>query len=895
MCGAAASRRSSPAFFLFISVVFLSNYSAFAGQGEPVDLQCEHLVNPIGIDVKSPRFQWRIDDSRMGAKQTAWRIVVGTDSAEVAAGNGSMWENQKNPGSNCQLVYAGKPLHSFTKYYWMLTSWTQQGDAIQSRLASFETAMLSEADWKAYWISDGKSPAEKAAPIFRKEWKIDKQIRSARAYVAAAGLFELYINGKKIGDHQMDPMYTRFDRRTLYVTHDITAALKAGGNAAGILMGNGWYNHQSTAVWDFDKAPWRNRPAFCLQLHIQFNDGSDTTIISDKSWKTDLSPVVYNSIYTAEHYDARKEQPGWNEPGFNDKEWKSVYYRSAPARRIVAQAMYPVRYVDTITAASVRKFNDQDFVFDIGRNIAGVSQIKIRGRAGTVIRLKHAERLYSNGHADQSNIDVHYRPTDSLDPFQTDIYILKGGGEEVFRPHFNYKGFQYVELTSSQPVSLEASALTAYFMHSDVPAIGQIHSSNEIINKIWWATNNSYLSNLFGYPTDCPQREKNGWTGDAHIAVETGLYNFNAVTVYEKWMADHRDEQQPNGVLSSIIPTDGWGYEWGNGPDWTSTIAIIPWELYLFYGDSKALRDCYPNIRRYVDHIDELYPSGLTSWGLGDWVPVKSVSPVELTSTAYYYKDVSILAKAATLFGYEADAKKYTVLAEKIKSAFNKKYLSEEKGIYGKGLQTELAVPLYMQLVPEEYVTKVAGNLADSVKANGYHLDCGILGTKAILPALSENGFADVAYKLAAQTTYPSWGWWMVNGATTLYENWKIDAASDISMNHIMFGGIGGWLYSGMAGIQPDETAPGFSHFYIKPAFVVDKFSATHASPAGDISVEWQETRKRINLNIVIPANSSATLILPLSQTSNIEINGKRENGNQFELEAGTYELNFRR
>jgi alpha-L-rhamnosidase len=520
-----------------------------------------------------------------------------------------------------------------------------------------------------------------------------------------------------------------------------------------------------------------------------------------------------------------------------DTGWKRVIFTGVPSQRVLAEAMVPIRIGDTIAAAGVRKFNDTDFVFDLGRNIAGVSRITLRGSAGTGLRLKHGERLYPDGHVDQSNIDVHYRPTDDSDPFQTDIFILKGEGEESFQPRFNYKGFQYVEVTSSQPVALDRSSLMGYFMHSDVRPIGWVHCSNLTINKIWEATNNSYLSNLFGYPTDCPQREKNGWTGDAQIAVETGLYNFDAITVYEKWLADLRDEQQPNGILPSIVPSSGWGYEWGNGPDWASAIAIIPWNVYLFYGDDKLLKDCYDNIKRYVDHINSVYPSGLATWGLGDWVPVKSVTPKEFTSTAYYYADVDILTHAARIFHREADYAYYRQLGRKIKDAFNAKYLDRPTGNYDSGYQTELSAALYWKLVPAEFIVKTAGLLAKRVQDDSVKLDVGLLGTKTILNALSENGYPDLAYQLAARQTEASWGWWVKNGATTLYENWPINAKSDISENHIMFGEIGAWFYKGLGGIYPDTAEPGFRHIWLRPNMVtgLDSFSAVHESPYGVI------------------------------------------------------------
>jgi alpha-L-rhamnosidase len=860
--------------------VMQQEYSIGQSRCVPVALKCENLINPLGIDATTPRLSWRLQDGRAGASQTAWQLFVSTDSLEALKGKGNTWQTSKISSSSQTITYKGKTLQPFTRYYWTVKIWDKDArPALAAKVGSFETGMMDMKNWKGAWISDTRDVHLKPAAYFRKSFQAGKKIRSARAYITAAGLYELYINGAKIGDHRLDPMYTRFDRRNLYVTHDISTALRNGKNVLGVLLGNGWYNHQSTAVWYFHEAPWRARPTFCMDVRITYEDGSEETITTGKDWKTSLSPVIFNSIYTAEHYDSRLEQTGWNTTAFNDTSWKDIMYRAAPSGNVTAQVLHPVRNVETIQPKTINKINDTTYVFDLGRNISGISQFRVNAEAGTTFRLKHGERIYNNGTVDVSNIDVHYRPVDNTDPFQTDIFITNGKGMQTFMPHFNYKGFQYIEVSSSKPVDLTKESLTGYFMHSDVPAVGLVRSSNPTIDKIWSATNNSYLSNLFGYPTDCPQREKNGWTGDAHIAIETGLYSFDGITIYEKWMADHRDEQQPNGVLPSIIPTDGWGYEWGNGPDWTSTIAIIPWNIYLFYGDSKILADCYDNIKRYVDHITDTSPSGLTSWGLGDWVPVKSQSPVELTSTVYYFVDATILSKTAKLLGKQADHEKYAKLALKIKDAFNKKYLNIENGIYNKGLQTELAVPLHWGLVPEGLRTKVAANLAKRVEADSNHIDVGLLGTKAILNALSENGYAGLAYKLASQETFPSWGWWMVNGATTLYENWPIDAKSDISMNHIMFGEIGAWLYKALGGIRPDQDQPGFKNILFEPHFVkgLDHFEASHEGPYGTIYSAWKRNGKKIIYTVIVPPNSTASVRLQTSKDQKLYLNGKLE------------------
>ncbi len=846
-------------------------------------LQCEHLLNPLGVDNPHPTFSWKMTDKRQGARQSAYSITVSRDK-DFSNSSAVVWQSGKVASSSSAVVaYSGKPLQAFTKYYWKVKLWDLNGKPMpESATSFFETGMMGMSSWTGDWISDGGDINKLPAPYFRKVFNSSKKIRSATAYVAAAGLFELYINGTKVGNHQLDPMYTRFDRRTLYVTHDVTRQVKSGENAIGVILGNGWYNHQSLAVWDFDRAPWRQRPAFCLNLRITYEDGKVETISTNQSWKTGSGPIVFNSIYTGEHYDSRNEIPGWNLPDFDDSKWQNASLRNAPSRNITSQVMVPIRKVDTIKPVTVTKFSDKNYVFDIGRTIAGSTNVRLFGDSGTVVKIIHGERLYKPGkdkagHVDLSNIDVYHRPKGDDDPFQTDIVTLNGKDTVTFSPKFVYKGFQYVEIVSSNPIAITKNSLTAYFMHSDVEQVGHINSSNELINKIWKATNSSYLSNLYGYPTDCPQREKNGWTGDGHFAVETGLFNYDSYTVYAKWMGDHRDEQRPNGVLPDIIPTGGWGYGTANGTDWTSTIVIIPWNLYLFYGDKQPLVDNFDNMKAYVNYVTSISPAGLTTFGRGDWVPVKSSSSLEYTSSVYYYADATILSKIAELLGRKGDHEKYLALSTKIKEAINAKYFDAQKVSYGSGVQTELSMALRWGVVPDEYRAKLAENLAARVAADGMHIDVGVLGAKAILDALSDNGQAETAYRLAAQDTYPSWGWWIRNGATTLYENWNIDAATDISQNHMMFGEIGGWFFKGLGGIHTDENSPGFKNVILKPNFVtgLSYFNASHNGPYGKIISNWRRNGKQVVYEVTVPANSTATVYLP-KEVSSITLNGRK-------------------
>jgi alpha-L-rhamnosidase len=836
-------------------------------------LRCEYLVNPLGIDVSAPRLSWVMDDARHGARQTAYRLVVGKDSAAVAGGNGECWDTEKVMSDEMRAVYAGDPLESFTRYYWSVRLWDGDGTESVPVTAFFETGMMNAGEWKGTWISDGYSTVSgngmdvKPAPYFRKEFTARGNVKSARVYLAVAGLYELYVNGKPVGNQRLDPAFTLFDRRNLYVVHDVTEQLREGRNAVGVLLGNGWYNHQSITHFAFHRVQWRNRPVFCMDLRITFDDGSEEIIVTDGSWKTSLSPVTFNCIFTGEQYDARLEQPGWNTAGFDDSAWKSALVRTAPAPLIVAQQMHPIRNVEKIPVRSFKMMDDRTYLYDLGRNIAGVTELRVQGEAGTQIRLVHSETLDANGEPDLTDLAKFHHPADDSDPFQTDIYTLGGNGVEVFMPRFNYKGFQYVKVTADRPVALTRESLTGWFMHSDVPPTGHIETANPLIDHIWQAARSSYRSNLYGYLTDCPHREKNGWTADGHIAAENGLYNFDGITVYEKWLADHRDEQQPNGMLSSKIPGSGDEYTWANGVDWTSSIAIIPWNIYLFYGDSRLLEQSYEHIKRLVDRVAFLYPDGLTDWGLGDWIPAKSQASVELTTSIYYYADAVILTRAARMFGRKRDAEKYDALAVKIRTAINNKYLDRETGIYRNGFQTGASMALYWGVVPDDMRTKTAAALAQMVRDNGDHLDVGLLGSKSLLNALSENGYGSLAYAVAAQETAPSWGYWIANGATTLFEDWANADVHDHagSHNHPSFGEVGAWFFKALGGIRPDPEHPGFANILLKPHFVagLNFAKVTYDSPRGTIVCNWERKKKDVICRFIIPANATATFTAP--------------------------------
>lgn len=848
---------------VILLVSFIGSIFAFGQSNSPVFLRCEHLVNPIGIDAESPRFTWKIKDQRPHIKQVAYEILVFEDAHFSRKNDRIVWQSGKIESEKTFAVYTGKKLNPRTRYYWTVSVWDNEGiKTTAQEPVFFETGKVNES-WQAQWINDGQDTMIQPAPHFRKEVTLKKRLKSARIYITAAGLFELHINGKKFGNEFLNPMFSRFDKRNLYVTYDVTEVILEGNNTIGVILGNGWYNHQSWSEWDFHKAVWRNRPSFCMEMHVVYTDGSTEAVYSDNTWKTTLGPIIFNSIYTGEHYDARKELSGWNTNKYDDKEWSYATITNAPSKRITAQALNPIRIVDEFHNLECTKINDSTYLYKLPENIAGISKFMVQGEPGTTFHIKHGETIDKNNRVDQSTIDIYSDQKNGLDPFQTDIFILKGEGLEEFTPRFNYKGFMYVEVAADRPVVLSPNNLIAYRINSDVRAVGKIESSNELVNKIWSATNRSYLSNLHGYPTDCPQREKNGWTGDAHIVIESALFNYDAITIYEKWLADHRDAQLENGILPAIIPTSTWGYSWGNGVDWTSSMIIIPWTLYLYYGDIRPLSQNYPNMKRLLDYVTSISPDGLTDWGLGDWVPYKTIGNKELLISLYYYYDALILSKTAQILGFDQDFAEYSKLALKIKNAINDKFLDMEKGIYATGSQSELSGPLYWGIVPDEYKQKVADNLAKRVNKDNRHLDVGLLGSKTLLGALSDNGYADLAFEVATQKTYPSWGWWIQNGATTLYETWKIETET-LSRNHVMFGEISAWFFKTLGGINVEEKNPGFNTVIVEPHFVksIDNFKAEYDSVNGLIISSWKRINNLIVFDLTIPANCTANLYL---------------------------------
>lgn len=707
---------------------------------------------------------------------------------------------------------------------------------------------------------------EAPSPVFRKAFELGKTPAQATLHISGLGYYEAWLNGSRVGDYVLDPAFTRYDRRVLYSTYDVTDILQEGANAIGVMLGNGWYNVHTEAAWNFNQAPWRDAPTLLAQLRVVYADGTVEYVVTDTSWKAGTGPVVLDGVRQGMVYDARLEMPGWDKPGFDDSEWQNADKADGPAGVLSAQNMPAIKITDELTPVSITEPKPGVFVVDIGQNIAGWVRMKVEGPEGTEVTLKYGERLNDDGTVDQREIAAHTR----TEPFQTDVYILRGQGTEIWQPNFTYHGFQYVQI-EGYPGTPKVDSFVGCMVNTAFEETARFECSNELFNKIQDAIIWSYRGNYHGYPTDCPHREKNGWTGDAHLAMEVGAYNFDAGAAYTKWIMDIKDEQRPSGEIPGIVPTGGWGYEWGNGPAWDSAYLIIPWEMYRYWGDQRILETHYDRFKLYVDYLTENSDDYIINFGLGDWAPANTETPHALTSTVYYYIDARITAKSAQILGHESDARHYHELTQRIARAFHE-YFYRGDGIYDQGSQTALSVPLYYGMVPPDKRQIVLERLIENIESQNYHIDTGILGAKAIFNVLTEMGRHDIAYKMATRETFPSYGYWFEQGANTLWEFWQ----GNDSLNHIFFGDIGAWFFKNLAGIRVDSDplkSRAFSDFTIKPMPVADLtwVDAEYDSIRGTIANAWRIDGDKFTMKTQIPANTTATLYLPAAQADAVK------------------------
>ncbi|MGH9402270.1 MAG: family 78 glycoside hydrolase catalytic domain [Terriglobia bacterium] len=820
--------------------------SAQIAPGAPFGLRTEYLKNPLGIDVLQPRFSWVLSASSRGEMQSAYQVLVAKSPDELAHQKGSAWDSGKVASDDSiQVAYAGKSLESGRTYYWAVRVWDSQGGVSDySQPARFEMGLLSRDDWKGQWIGGGGE--------LRKEFRLPGEVRRARVYVTALGYYELHLNGRKVGHRVLDPAFTTYPKRVLYATYDVTQDLHQGANAVGAMLGGGW----ATLSPPHSFKGYYTEPALLLQMNVELTNGKDFTLTSDGSWKAIAGPVVSDSVYDGEIYDARRETPGWDRPGYDDSAWTGARVMPGTEGALSAGMMPPIRVVDEMVPRSVTNPAPGVYVYDMGQNMSGWARLRVRGPSGVRVKLRYAELIYPDGMINRANL----RGAKSRD-----IFILKGGGPETFHARFTYHGFRYVEVTGF-PGTPGLDSIRGEVVHTAVGAVGNFAASKQILNQIQHLIYWSQLTNLMSIPTDCDQRnERQGWMGDAQITAEEAMMNFDMAAFYTNFIRDIRDVQAPNGTITDTVP-----HRYGGrpaDPAWGTAYPLICWYMWRQYGDRRILEENYGGLKKYVEFLRSIAPGNVLSFSrYGDWVPIVHTTNA-FVSAAYYYDDVNILSQIAGILGKTGDEQTYSQLASAIKDAVNQKFFDPATGSYANGTQTADAMALDLGLVPEKLRGQVAGNLTnDIVYYHNTHITTGFIGVKFLMPALVKIGRPDLAYDLATQTTYPSWGYMIKQGATTLWELWQQKTGPSMnSQDHAMFGSVGAWFYRALAGINLAPNGAGYRHIRIEPNVVEDLTSAsgTVNTIRGAVSSSWSHSPGKITLDVTIPVGADATVLVP--------------------------------
>ncbi len=822
--------------FLALTAVWLVPAARAAeGPQAPVTLRCEYLHNPVGIDVRQPRFAWVLHHTERAQVQSAYQVLVASTPDLLAQNKGDAWDSGKTASDDStQVVYNGKPLESDHSYWWKVRYWDTHGNASDySHPASFDVGLLSADEWKGQWIGGSNQ--------LRQEFTLAEAPRRARAYICGLGYYELRINGKKIGMNYLDPGFTTWAKRVLYVTYDVTANLHSGANAVGVMLGQGWYKSR----------------VMLLQIDIELASGKHVTVTSGPMWKAKNGPIVSDSLYDGEVYDARLETHGWDMPGYKDEGWMPAESVKGPAGVLSAQMMPPIQDVDSMVPIALTNPRPGVYVYDMGQNFSGWVEMHVDGPRGAQVQLRFSELLYDNGMINRENL---------RGAKARDIYILRGDGEEHYHPRFTYHGFRYVEVTG-YPGTPSLDSLRGHVVHTAVKTTGNFAASNPLLNQIHKIIRWSDLTNLHSVPTDCDQRdERQGWMGDAQVSSEGLMLNFDMAAFYSNFLRDMRDDLGADGTMTDTVPYLTRGRRPGD-PAWGTAFPLITWYLFQQTGDLRVLQENYDGLKKYVEYLRSRAPDNVLRFSYyGDWVATE-LTPGAEVSDFYYYYDTVVLSKMAAAMGNSADAESYTQLAGQIKDAFNKEFFDPKTDNYTTGTQTANDLPLFLDMVPSDSRRQVANNLANNILyEHDTHLTTGLAGLRYLMPALTQTGHVDLAYDLATQTTYPSWGYMLANGATTVWELWEKKVGPSMnSQNHHMMGSVDAWFYEALGGINVDPEHPGYRHIRIEPQVTRDltSVSATVGSVRGNVTSSWSHDPGIITLHVDVPVNASASVSVP--------------------------------
>jgi len=898
--------------------------AAIAAVSGPVALNTEYQTDPLGLGVLHPRLSWQLGSPGRGDLQTAYQIQAAATPEDLARGGPLWWDTHEVMSDQSVLVtYAGPALSSTQRVYWRVRAWDARGEATDwSAPASFEMGLLQPSDWHARWIAPGfdQDPVKPdPAPLLRGAFKIDGPIRAARLYITSLGLYAAQLNGRDVGDQLLTPGWTDYDKRIEYQTYDVTALLRPGDNALGVTLADGWY--RGFLGGGGARNLYGRQLALLAELRIVHADGSVQVVATDGSWKSSTGPILAADLYNGETYDARLEQPGWSEPGYDAAGWPGVAVLEHTKDTLFAGIDPPVRRTGELQPVSMVRAADGGYLFDLGQNLVGWVRLVAHGAPGTTLTLRYAEVLDRGGNLYTANLRTAQA---------TDRYTLRGDGrDEVFEPRFTTHGFRYVEVTGlTREPSL--GSVTGIVVGTDLPRAGTWTSSNPLLNQLQQNVVWGQRGNFVSIPTDCPQRdERLGWTGDAQIFARTAACNFDVAGFFTRWLGDVSADQKADGAMPFVIPD----IQTKHAPTlraaagWGDAAVIIPWTLYLAYGDRQVLADQYPSMKAWVEYMRRTAPDLLWNTGpqFGDWLAYASPSGEarsypgattgkDLVATAYFAHSADLVARAAAVLGREDDARAYAGLAAQIKAAFNREFVTPN-GRVGENTQTAYTLALAFDLLPESQRAEAARRLAADVALHRNHLTTGFLGTPLLCQVLGDTGHLDTAYALLTQESYPSWLYPVRMGATTIWErwdgikpDWTFQDPEMNSFNHYAYGSIDAWMYGVVAGIQVDPAQPGYKHVLIapRPGGGLTFVRATEQSPYGEVGSSWELEGDTLALTVRLPANSSATVRLPGAVLDAVREDGRplaqsagvtnpRQDGDAVvaEVGAGTYHFSY--
>ncbi len=857
-----------------------------------VDLQCEYQANPLGIDVAQPRLSWKLHAAERGQRQTAYQILAATSETLLADGKADLWDTGKIASDqSVHVVYAGKTLASRTRCCWKVRVWDKDGLASPfSNVARWEMGLLSQADWKARWINDGKAnPTDDAdfykedpAPLFRKAFKLPQTAKRARLYIAGLGYYAALLNGLPVGDDVLNPAWTAYSKRVFYSVYDVTDLLQDGSNSLGVTLGNGWYNPLPLRMWghlNLREHLTVGRPRFIAQLEVELADGSRTTVVTDETWKVTQGPILRNNIYLGEVYDARREIANWDRPDCNDADWAHAALAAEPVGKLQAQPLPPIRLTATVRTVKITEPTKGTFLFDMGQNFAGWPMLAVKVPAGTQITLRYGELLNQDGTLNpMTSVCGQIKAASAGGPgapeiaWQSDTYIAKGNGIEVYMPLFTFHAFRYVEMTG-YPGTPSVATLEGLRLNTDVAEVGTFACSNELLNRIQTMCRWTFLSNIFSVQSDCPHRERFGYGGDLVTTCDAFMLNFDMSRFYAKVAQDWQDCALADGMLTDTAPFVGIQY---CGVAWAMAHPLLQQQLYRYYGDRRLIEEQYETSKRWFDLVASRTPDHIIKEGLSDHEAISPASAPEMV-TPLYCESARLLSHLARILGRDQEAKAYAEKAGTIKKAWQDKFFTQEIGRVPPGTQASQSFALQLDMLYEPQRRLALDYLVDKIATrDAGRLTTGIFGTRYLLDALSQNGRASLAYDLVNRKEFPGWGHMLENGATTLWEHWAF-SDNTYSHNHPMFGSVSQWFFNWLGGIQPDPEAVGFDRIIIRPQIVGDLkwVRCRYNSVRGPIVSDWRLDDGSLRLDVAIPPSAVGTVYLPASGVDAVTESGK--------------------